>query len=189
MLSKRILTTSISISLIFHVVILALAGIMDMSGDDNSKAFWVDLKEPSKNHEEIITKKVGEKVSLIDVRSKSDGNHSAKPHRREDTVSLDSIDIKYCSYLEKLREKIRRNWSYPQEAYRHKEEGTTIVKFSLGEDGSLQDLCMAASSGFNSLDMEALDVIRSSAPYTPLPKSFNLSKLNVVAKFQYSLTE
>ena len=189
MLSKNILTTSISISLIFHVVILALAGIMDMSGDDNSKAFMVDLMEPSKNHEEIIPEKAEAKVSPIEVRSKSGGNHSAKPHKREDTVSLDSIDIKYCSYLERLREKIRRSWSYPQEAYIHKEEGTTIVKFSLGEDGSLQDLCMAASSGFNSLDMEALDVIRSSAPYAPLPKSFDLSKLNIVAKFQYSLTE
>ncbi len=189
MLSKRILITSISISLIFHVIILALAGIMDMSGDDNSKAFLVDLKEPSKNHEEIIPKKAESKVSPIEVRSKSEDNHSAKPHKREDTVSLDSPNIKYCSYLEKLREKIRRNWSYPQEAYIHKEEGTTVVKFSLGEDGSLQDLCMAASSGFNSLDMEALDVIRSSVPYTPLPQSFNLSKLNIVAKFQYSLTE
>jgi len=189
MLSKKILITSISISLIFHVVILVLAGIMDMSGDDNGKAFMVDLTEPSKNHEEIIPGKAEAKVSPIEVRSKSEGDHSAKPRKREDTVSLDSIDIKYCSYLEKLREKIRGNWSYPQEAYIKKDEGTTIVKFSLGEDGSLRGLCVSASSGFNSLDMEALDVIRSSAPYAPLPRSFNLSKLNIVAKFQYSLTE
>lgn len=189
MFSKKIVITSISISLIIHIAILTLAGIIDMPGNNHREVFTVDLKKPSSDLEKIIDKKGETKVSRADFKDKPEKICNITMYEREDTVNLDSMDIKYCSYLEKLRKNIWRNWSYPQEAYIQKEEGTAIIKFSITGDGFIGDLCMITSSGFKSLDTEAIKVVKLSAPYAPLPQSFHLSKLNIVAKFQYRLIE
>ena len=189
MLSKKILITSISISLAIHIAILALAGMIDMRGNNHRRVFTVDLKETSEEQEKTINEKGEGRVPHVDVKEKPEEVWDTTPYEREDTVNLNTMDTRYRSYLEKLRENIRRNWSYPRQAYTHKEEGITVVKFSITKDGSLKDLCVITSSSFKSLDMEALRVVESSAPYAPLPESFNLSKLNIVANFQYRLVE
>jgi len=182
MLSKKILVTFISISLAVHIVILAIIGIIDVRGNNHREVFTVDLKKPPKDYEETANKKRETNLSRTGAEDKID-----TLHEREDTINLDSMNIKYRSYLKKLRDTIRRNWSYPKEAYIRKKEGITVAKFSITESGSLCDFCIITSSGFESLDMETLHVIKSSAPYAPLPKNFNLTKLNIVANFQYRL--
>ncbi|MEA2035442.1 MAG: energy transducer TonB [Euryarchaeota archaeon] len=191
MLSKKVLITFVSISLVIHIAILTAVGIIDVRGNHQRRIFTVDLKEPSKDYERTTNKKreAGSSTESGDAKDKSKKARNAAQHEREDTVNLGSMDTKYYSYLKKLRKSIKKNWSYPKQAYIQKEEGTTVVKFSIAENGSLIDICIIASSGFKSLDMEACNVIKTSAPYTPLPKTFNLSKLNIVANFQYRLFE
>lgn len=188
MLSKKVLIISISISIAIHIAILALAGMVDMR-NDQKRVFTVNFKETPEEQEKTRDEKEEVKVSHADDKGKPAETLDTAPHEREDTVNLDSMDTRYRSYLGKLRKNINRNWLYPKEAYASKEEGTTVVKFSITKDGFLRDLCIIISSGFKSLDMETLGVVKTSAPYAPLPKSFNLSKLNIVAKFQYSLGE
>lgn len=189
MLSKKVLIMSVSISIAIHIAILAAAGIMDLRGDKHRRIFNVDLKETVKEEEKTADKKEETNTSRADDKGKPEENLDTAMYEREDTVNLDSMDTKYRSYLVKLRKSIKKNWSYPKEAYIRKEEGTTVVKFSITKDGFLKDICVIISSGFKSLDMETLGVVKTSAPYAPLPKSFNLSKLNIVANFQYSLVE
>jgi TonB family protein len=64
-----------------------------------------------------------------------------------------------------------------------------VVKFSIGESGEITANQIIESSGSDYLDEGALDVVRSAAPYDPLPSEFNISQLNVVARFQYKLVD
>ncbi|MBE9546880.1 MAG: energy transducer TonB [Proteobacteria bacterium] len=189
MLSKKVLIISVSISIAIHIAILAAAGIISIRGNKHRNYFTVDLKETVEEEEKNTDKKEEVKTSHADDKDGTKETLDTAMYEREDTVNLDSMDTRYRSYLVKLRKRINRNWSYPKGAYIRKEEGTTVVKFSITKDGFLKNICIIMSSGFKSLDMETLDVVKSSAPYAPLPKSFNLSKLNIVANFQYSLVE
>ncbi|MDO9530419.1 MAG: energy transducer TonB [Syntrophales bacterium] len=190
MLSKKLVLTFVSFSLAIHIAILTAVGIIDGRRNHQISFFTVDLKEQLKDDESITNKEreSNSPTGHADTKDKFKGTINSIRHEKEDTVNL-GRDTKYYSYLTKLKENIKKNWLYPKQAYIRKEEGTTVVKFSIVEDGSLIDICIIASSGFKSLDTEALNVVKLCAPYTPLPKNFNLSKLNIVANFQYGLAD
>ena len=118
-----------------------------------------------------------------------DENVTTRKIKQEDTVDLGSIDPRYTPYLKKIKTKIESIWVYPQAAFEQEEEGVAVVKFSISESGDLLASGIEESSGSNYLDLGALDVVRSAAPYDPFPRDFMLSQLNIVARFQYKLVE
>ena len=108
---------------------------------------------------------------------------------REETVNLGSLDIKYVAYLAKIKNKILQIWKYPQKAYEKNEEGNVIVRMSIDADGSLAGATLMSSAGYAELDDGALSVVQTSAPFEPLPENYNLSRLNIVASFQYKIMD
>ncbi|TVV70453.1 energy transducer TonB [Sphingomonas solaris] len=49
---------------------------------------------------------------------------------------------------------------YPIESRRHKEQGTVVLRLTLGLDGGVEAISVAQSSGFDRLDQAALDAVR-----------------------------
>ena len=185
MTSKKILIISILISLTSHIAMLYVTGFIDFRGKARKEdVLIVTLKEPTANKVKIKEEEKADKpVHQVEEEVSS---HRVK---KEETVDLGSIDIKYAFYLKKIKKKIEDIWIYPQAAFEQEEEGTAVVKFSIGEGGDLTSSLILESSGYNYLDQGALDVVRSAAPYDPLPREFNISQLNIVARFQYKLAE
>ncbi len=184
-MSKKILFICIMISLTSHVAMLYVTGFIDFRGKARKEdVLIVTLKEPTENNVKITEEeKENKPVNQVKEEVRS---HRVK---KEETVDLGSINIKYTSYLKRIKKKIEDIWIYPQAAFEQEEEGTAVVKFSIGEGGDLTSSRIIKSSGYNYLDQGALDVVRSAAPYDPLPREFNISQLNVVARFQYKLAE
>jgi periplasmic protein TonB len=108
---------------------------------------------------------------------------------REETIDLSSLDIKYAAYLNMIKKKILRIWEYPRKAYENNEEGNVIVRMSIDADGSLAKSTLITSSGSLELDHGALSVIKSAAPFEPLPEYYNLSRLNIIASFRYRIRD
>ena len=104
---------------------------------------------------------------------------------REDSVTLQSRGSPYDDYLLSIRKKIERIWNYPQEALKENREGTAVIRFTIDGDGTLTGYHVVTTSGNPVLDEGALAVVRSAAPYGPLPEKFNLSRLNITATFAY----
>lgn len=185
MTSKKILIISVLISLTSHIAMLYMTGLIDFRGrarkDD---VLIVTLKEPAVYKEKIADEeKANKPVHQVEEELRS------RRVKKEETVDLGSIDIKYASYLIRIKKKIEDIWIYPQAAFEREEEGTAVVKFSISEGGAITASQIMESSGSDYLDQGALDVVRSAAPYDPLPREFNISQLNVVARFQYKLVE
>lgn len=185
-MSKKILIISIVISLASHVLALYMTSLVDWRGKDYNKEniLTISLKEPmadTEKNDEI--KKENKPFHQIEQ------NANRRTLNQEDTVDLGSADVKYTPYLKKIKRKIEDIWKYPQAAFEQEEEGTAVVKFSISARGSLLASGIVKSSGSNYLDHGALDVVRSAAPYNPLPPEFHLSQLNIVAKFQYKLVD
>jgi len=181
MISKKLLITAIAISVIGHMAVIALSSILEIGGNPNmDRAFTVHFEEQAE---------ISDNAEKAHFKVSPGKPYNNPENKMEDTVELGNKNTKYYSYLKQLKKKVDRRWSYPTESYARKEKGISVIKFSITEEGTLVDSCLVASSGYDSLDREALRVIQSTGPLAPLPKSFNLSKLHIIAKFQYRLAD
>jgi len=110
------------------------------------------------------------------------------PFEAEATVSLDSQELKYVSYLSKIKSKIEPKWNYPEKAQSIGLQGKLALCFSIVRDGHLDRLELLNSSGHPLLDEEALKAVKGAAPYYPLPDRLKISRLNILATFEYRIS-
>ncbi|HAR99212.1 MAG TPA: hypothetical protein DCS11_10060 [Syntrophus sp. (in: bacteria)] len=183
MTSKKFLVLAILASIFAHAVVLSLTGFVDMNGESRDpKPLTVSLKEPEKATEEPAAKPPAAAVAPAMPAA-------LPPVPQEDTVALENPDSPYTPYLLKVKYRINRRWIYPPEAASRGHEGETVVRFSIAANGSLAGADVVTSAGSELLDRAALNVIRASSPFGPLPRPFRLERLHIVARFQYRLKE
>ncbi|OQC55293.1 MAG: Gram-negative bacterial tonB protein [Deltaproteobacteria bacterium ADurb.Bin022] len=60
---------------------------------------------------------------------------------------------------------------------------------SIDADGRLAAATLVSSSGSADLDNGALGVVQEAAPYEPLPEIYNLSRLHIIASFNYKIMD
>jgi TonB family protein len=190
--SKRVVIVFVLVSLVSHLAILSLTGILPVRGESTREnVFTMDLRE-------VNTAAVENNAPPPPARPVSRAAKTARPGYdaedaaaaspadvlsvREETVSLDSVDTPYTPYLKRLREKIGRLWTYPQGAAKRQEVGTTVIRFSVTRNGALDALITMASSGYPSVDESALMAVRSAAPFDTLPA--DLARLTIIATFR-----
>jgi len=174
------------ISLTSHVLMLYMTNFVDWRGKAyNEDILTVSLKEPPEKKEKD-DKEVKKRNKPF---HQAEQNANSRNIKQEDTVDINTLDVKYTSYLKKIKKKIEDIWVYPKAAFEREEEGTAVIKFSISDSGVLLASGVVVSSGSNYLDLGALDVVRSAAPYDPFPQEFNLTQLNVVARFAYKLID
>ena len=65
---------------------------------------------------------------------------------------------------------VKKHKSYPNNARRMKHQGVVEVRFLLKTDGSIDDLKVTKSSGFESLDNGALENVKKASSEFPKPK-------------------
>lgn len=177
--------TAVILSLAAHIIVLALAGFLGDSGgtDRGDDLLTVTLEK----HPGGTVKKPGGPYEDEAGPPKDTPKHTEGA--LADTVNLDRMDTKYYPYLLQVKERIDRQWSYPPDAVSRGETGITVVEFSIARGGVLIDCHAVVSSGFEALDSESLRAVQSAAPFAPLSERFGLARLNIVAKFRYSLAE
>jgi TonB family protein len=182
MISKKILLRFILASCAFHVTVMAVAGIL-VSGSSSvpQSTFSIRLVDDPKKEPDAGKTEEDKKELPIETTQR-------EPVRvAEETADLANPTGQYRTYLRDLRRKIESLWVYPADAYSRSETGTTVLRFSIRNDGSLAGTVVVSSSGFGDLDRGAMAVVQTAAPYAPFPEQFNLSTLHVVAKFQYEM--
>jgi protein TonB len=72
-------------------------------------------------------------------------------------------------YLWNVVRKIATHRYYPKNSRENSEEGLVVALVTIARDGRLLDVGISKSSGYKTLDNAVLEVIRSAAPYAPLP--------------------
>ncbi|MBF0194564.1 MAG: TonB family protein [Magnetococcales bacterium] len=107
--------------------------------------------------------------------------------KREATIDLSTQQFKYVDYFAVLKRIIKMRWIYPIQAQLNKTVGVTQLIFSVNEKGELLDISLTRPSGRKILDQSALLAIRQSVPLPPLPKEWDLDKINIIVNFEYVL--
>ena len=189
--SKKAIFWPVIISIFIHLTLLAVTGMIDLR--DNIKPveiFSVSIKEPEPEANPAPKKEEITNKETKSIRTQQEKGVSVNDDDwREETVDLGSLDIKYFTYLAKIKNKILQIWQYPQKAYENNEEGNVIVKMSIDADGRLAGAALISSSGYAELDEGAISVVQTAAPFEPLPRIYELSRLNIVASFHYKITD
>jgi TonB family protein len=89
-------------------------------------------------------------------------------------IGVENPDFTYGYYLDRLLSLIDAQWQRPNMG-----EVKAVIHFQIGKDGSISDLRVAESSGYNSFDFAALRAVQSAAPFPPLPRGYRNDSLGV----------
>jgi TonB family protein len=95
-------------------------------------------------------------------------------------VQLDVGNFCCPEYLEQMVSIIQRNWHQNQGTV-----GTTVMKFTIRRDGTIDATQVEKSSGFYALDNDAQRALLLTARLPPLPGAFTNPSLTVHMRFEY----
>jgi protein TonB len=95
--------------------------------------------------------------------------------KRSRTVYINSVSAhRYiaAAYEKAWQEKIERigNLNYPDEARRKNLTGSLLLSVSLNRDGTVKDIRVRQSSGYEVLDDAAVRIVRLASPFAPFPQ-------------------
>ncbi|MBP8925913.1 MAG: energy transducer TonB [Pseudomonadales bacterium] len=82
---------------------------------------------------------------------------------------------------------IDANKDYPVECKKARQQGTVVVKFTLGRNGELLASAIKQSSGHTRLDQAALDTLARAAPFPPIPDFVGRDTLSIAVPIDYTL--
>ncbi len=180
--SWMVMRICLVVSLLLHVIlILAIQKAFPVNWINNPlRTYHVELLRPPIDHlaaQEITGAGLD---SLIPPETRPD-------KELEETISLDTEDKRYWSYVKIIKTRLSNNWKYPQEAWGNLIEGKVMVMFRLTRQGHLINVEILQPSGFTVLDNEAARAIRASAPFPSFPDSVTATRLNIGVNFSYQI--
>ena len=183
--SRRIMRAAVILSVVVHA--LALAGIQkafpSLLGPPPMKTYLLELvRPPVDDLDEADT-------GAEEARVREDPPEEPEPPQPlEDTISLNTKDRRYVDYARVIKDRLLRQWSYPQRAKELLLEGRLLLVFSLSKNGEMTAIRVIDSSGQEILDQEACRAVREASPFPPFPDHVRVRKLNIRAAFDYRLT-
>ena len=86
-------------------------------------------------------------------------------------------------YMLELQRRIKRNWHPP----RGNESKRVVLLFKVSRDGRLLSLRTVDSSGNSESDSAALDAVKVSAPFRPLPPEYRGQDIDIQFTFDYNV--
>lgn len=90
-------------------------------------------------------------------------------------AGLDNPDFKFGYYLDQLLSAIDAKWARPPLG----DKVECTIGFRIQRDGSIAELTVARSSGYNSFDLAALRAVQNASPFPPLPRAYRNDSLGV----------
>ena len=111
------------------------------------------------------------KIASLSAQIKRKLQAKAERPRRK-FISASTKEYKYAYYMEAWRAKVERvgNLNYPDAARKDKLSGSLILDVALNKDGSINQITVRRSSGYQVLDDAALRIVKLAAPYSPFPE-------------------
>ena len=82
-----------------------------------------------------------------------------------------------------LQRRIKMNWNPPK----GNESKRVVLMFKIAKDGRLLSCSVFKSSGLQSADQAALDAVKLTAPFKPLPAEYKNSSIDIQFTFDYNV--
>ncbi|HEV3458683.1 MAG TPA: energy transducer TonB [Thermoanaerobaculia bacterium] len=131
---------------------------------------------------EVLAKKLGPAAAAPQAQAglsgAATGTVTGKAPVGSLTVSLENQDFTYNYYIAQTQSRIEQNWTRSPVGQAH-----ARISFRIHSDGSISDLSVAESSGFDTFDLAALRAVQNAAPFPPLPRAYTASHDSVTVNW------
>ena len=105
------------------------------------------------------------------------GNPNGRP-------GIDAIrEPDFGPYMRELQRRIKMNWNPPK----GNESKRVVLLFKIAKDGRLLSCSVFKSSGLPNADKAALDAVKLTAPFKPLPVEYKGSSIDIQFTFDYNV--
>lgn len=105
------------------------------------------------------------------------GNPNGRP-------GIDAVrEPDFGPYMRELQRRIKMNWDPPK----GNESKRVVLLFKIAKDGRLLSCSVYKSSGLPNADKAALNAVRLTAPFKPLPAEFKGSSIDIQFTFDYNV--
>jgi len=127
-------------------------------------------------------KSKGSRGSGYSVGSGNPGNPG--PGNPNGSPGIDAVrEPDFGPYMRELQRRIKRNWHPP----RGNESKKVVLLFKVSRDGRLLRLNISKSSGLADADDAALEAVKMSAPFRPLPPEYQGNDIDIQFTFDYNV--
>ena len=129
----------------------------------------------SKNKKHTKKQKLAKMVNNISHKIEA---YAKKPKTKYISASTKSYE--FANYMHTWVKKIERNsnLNYPDEARKRGFVGTLIMTVGINAEGTIKDIRILKSSGYQSIDDAAKHLVQISGPFQPIPKT--KSKIDIL---------
>jgi len=105
------------------------------------------------------------------------GNPNGRP-------GIDAIrEPDFGPYMRELQRRIKMNWNPPK----GNESKRVVLLFKIAKDGRLLSCSVFKSSGLPNADKAALDAVKLTAPFKPLPAEYKGASIDIQFTFDYNV--
>ncbi len=117
--------------------------------------------------------------------SSSHGNvGNPSPGNPKGAPGIDAIkEPDFGPYMKELQRRIKMNWDPPK----GDQSKRVILLFSIARDGRLLNVSVHRSSGLPAADKAAIDAVKLTAPFRPLPAEFKGNSVDIQFTFDYNV--
>lgn len=110
--------------------------------------------------------------------------------QRRKFISANTREHLYATYMRSWVAKVERvgNLNYPEQARRMNLDGALVLSVDIVADGSVEQIRVLRSSGYDILDEAAVRIVRLSSPFSPLPDEITreVDVLTITRTWQFS---
>ena len=198
MQSNKAIKTAFLVSLMGHCLFLGIPGINMVSHQDKQPedvVIRVEIEKPpllpkidvmgeEKKLKEIVKE---EELPEPEPEEQIEEVVIEKPEPPKEIVEVINPESEaMLRYQDMVKQRIEETRRYPLWAKRQGIEGVSYLMFTLLSNGTVQDIRIVSSSGFDILDEEAVSTVKRASPFKPIPEKFNCPTLTmeVVLVFQ-----
>lgn len=122
--------------------------------------------------------------SGVSGRGGSGYGNAGNPGGGGGAPGIDSLrEPDFGPYMRELQRRIRSNWDPPK----GNESKRVVLLFKIAKDGRLLSVRVMKSSGLPNADRAALNAVRLTAPFKPLPAGYRESSVDIQFTFDYNV--
>jgi len=97
--------------------------------------------------------------------------------------SQDELSPDFSTYMKTMQKDIKKNWNPPKGNTSRK----VVLLFKIAKDGSLKSYSVYQSSGNKDSDDAAIEALKATAPFSPLPKEYTKDDIDIQFTFDYNV--
>lgn len=116
-----------------------------------------------------------------DILAKSLNKGETTNNNGSNTETVDDID--FGPYMRELQRRIKMNWDPPK----GNKSRRTVLLFRIAKDGRLLSCIVFKSSGIPEFDKAAVEAVKTTEPFKPLPAKFKGQSIDIQFTLDYNV--